>query len=129
MKKITPFWLQETPNFLSNFQAAEFEPNHSKSEFELDYSENDCWKRLFGYIMNGKRESASVENLSDSAEENWTLLFRHLRKKMEVDDIVHIDERVQSVFKPGQIFTKDLTNCKNPGEFRLKNNTIMVKVL
>ena len=100
---------------MSHFQAAEFEPNYSKSEFEPDYSESDCWKRLFGHIMNGKRESASVENLSDSAEENWTLLFRHLRKKMEVDDIVHIDERVQSVFKPGQIFTKVLTSCKNPG--------------
>ena len=68
--------------------------------------------------MNGKRESVSVENLSDNVEENWTLLFWHLRKKMELDDIVQIDE--SSVFKPGQIFTKDLTSCKYPGGIQHK---------
>ena len=82
-------------------------------------------KDFFGHIMNGKRESISVKYITDDAEENWTLLFRHLRKKMELDEIVQILERDQSVFKPGQIFTKDLTNCKNPGEFCLKNDTIM----
>ena len=45
-------------------------------------------------MMNGKRESVSVANITDNAEENWTLLFRHHRKKMELDDIVQIDERV-----------------------------------
>ena len=75
--------------------------------------------------MNRKRESVRAENLSNDAEENWKILFRHLRKKLKVDEIVQILERDQIVFKPGQMFTKDLTNCKNPGEFRLKNDTIM----
>ena len=75
--------------------------------------------------MNRMRESISVKYITDDAEENWQLLFRHLRRKMKLDEIVQILERDQIVFKPGQMFTKDLTNCKNPGEFRLKKDTIM----